>query len=79
MNNRIQQIANEAKIGGADFDNGAKFYVGNEETFTKFAEMLVQECVQTLVNHGYTDAADCLEKEQMTQMLNWQKYQFPEI
>jgi hypothetical protein len=38
--------------------------------------LVIDECKQTLVNHGYTDAAQCLEKEYAE---DWQMYNFPEI
>ena len=42
---------------------------GNRFTYTQdfepsvFASLIIESCTQTLVNHGYTDAADCLEIE----------------
>jgi hypothetical protein len=38
--------------------------------------LIIEKCVQTLVNHGYTDAAKCLEIEYRE---DWQKLEFPEI
>ena len=55
---------------------------GNRFTYTqdfdpdRFARLLFEDCNQTLVNHGYTDAAQCLEKEFAE---DWQLYNFPEI
>ena len=55
---------------------------GNRFTYTQdfdpdtFASLIIQNCIQTLVNHGYTDAAQCLEKEFAE---DWQLYNFPEI
>jgi hypothetical protein len=40
---------------------------GNQFTYTqdfdpeKFAHNTIMECYQTLINHGYTDAAECLK------------------
>ena len=42
----------------------------------KFANLIIESCTQTLVNHGYTDAAQCLEKEYAE---DWQTFNFPEI
>jgi hypothetical protein len=42
---------------------------GNISTYTydfdpeKFAQSIIMECYQTLINHGYTDAANVLEVE----------------
>jgi hypothetical protein len=55
---------------------------GNSFTYTqdfdpdKFARLLIQDCTQTLVNHGYTDAATVLETEYAE---DWQVFKFPEI
>lgn len=60
MNPRIREIAQEAKIGGADFDNGVKYYVATEETFNKFVQLLIEEQRQILINNGFDDAAGYL-------------------
>ena len=55
---------------------------GNRFTYTqdfdpdKFASLIIESCTQTLVNHGYTDAATVLETEYAE---DWQTYEFPEI
>jgi hypothetical protein len=55
---------------------------GNRFTYTqdfdpdKFSSLIIQDCTQTLVNHGYTDAATVLETEYAE---DWQTYEFPEI
>jgi hypothetical protein len=55
---------------------------GNRFTYTqdfdpdKFASLIVESCTQTLVNHGYTDAATVLETEYAE---DWQTYEFPKI
>ena len=55
---------------------------GNRFTYTqdfdpdKFASLIIESCTQTLVNHGYTDAATVLETEYAE---DWQKLKFPEI
>jgi glutamate/tyrosine decarboxylase-like PLP-dependent enzyme len=55
---------------------------GNRFTYTqdfdpdKFASLIIESCTQTLINHGYTDAATVLETEYAE---DWQTYEFPEI
>jgi len=56
MNKRIKELAVEAKLGGANFGKGftdtdgathnvKTYYVGTEETFSRFAELIVKECL----------------------------------
>jgi hypothetical protein len=45
----------------------------------KFAELIIRDCIQTLVNHGYTDAASALSEAHFGPDTEWQKYQFPDI
>jgi len=66
MNHRCRQLAMQADLY-VDF-NGEPWpkWLGAEScdaAYNKFAELLIEDCVQTLVNHGYTDAAQCLESE----------------
>jgi hypothetical protein len=55
---------------------------GNISTYTydfdpgQFAQSIIMECYQTLINHGYTDAAHVLETEFAE---DWQVFEFPEI
>ena len=55
---------------------------GNRFTYTQdfdpdtFASLIIEKCIQTLVNHGYTDAATVLETEYAE---DWQTCEFPEI
>lgn len=64
MNDNLKKIAAEAKLGGADFGNGVKYFVGTEETFAKFALLIVQECatVVSKVPPGYRDYRDQIEE-----------------
>jgi hypothetical protein len=41
--------------------------------------LVIQECVQTLVNYGYTDAADALKEQYPELTPEWTKLEFPEI
>jgi hypothetical protein len=51
MNDRIKQLAQQARLGGANFDPET-YYVGTEETFCKFAELIVQECADLAYSHS---------------------------
>jgi hypothetical protein len=44
MNERIRQLARQAQVGSAEFGNGISYFVSTEETFNKFAELIVREC-----------------------------------
>jgi len=57
MNQHIAKIAEQAKRSvpeGLAVDKWIEKY--NEI----FADLMIRDCVQTLVNNGYTDAAQCL-------------------
>jgi hypothetical protein len=45
MNERIKQLAEQAQVGSAEFGNGISYFVSTEETFNKFAELIVRECI----------------------------------
>lgn len=45
MNPVIKELAAKASLGGAKFDD-VVYYVGTEETFSKFAEAVVRECLE---------------------------------
>ena len=76
MNKDIEKLFKEAK-GYVEVDSE-----GNRFTYTQdfdpdtFASLIIEQCVQTLVNHGYTDAATVLETEYAE---DWQVFKFPEI
>jgi len=36
----------------------------------RFAELVVKECMQTLIDNGYDDAYDCLNKEVLNEKHN---------
>lgn len=46
MKDKILQIAAQAKLGGAQFEEGIRYYVGTEETFCQFAELIIKECAK---------------------------------
>ena len=59
MNQQIQQLADEAeKYADANF-KGDPFW--SEAYESKFAELMVQDCIRTLRSNGYDDAAKCLQ------------------
>ena len=76
MNKDIEKLFKEAN-GYVEVDEE-----GNLSTYTYdfdpdvFASLIIEQCVQTLVNHGYTDAATVLSTEYAD---NWQQLEFPEI
>ena len=76
MNKDIEKLFKQAN-GYVEVDGE-----GNRSTYTydfdpdAFASLIVEKCIQTLVNHGYTDAATVLETEHKE---DWQVFKFPEI
>jgi hypothetical protein len=56
MNERIRQLAGQAQVGSAEFGNGISYFVSTEETFNKFAELIVKECADFADEHN--DAAE---------------------
>ena len=48
MNEHILKLTVQAKLGCADFKDGTKYFVGTEETFSAFAELIVRECIGAL-------------------------------
>jgi hypothetical protein len=56
MNEQIRLLAKEA---GYEID---MFGIGHWDMpeCKKFAELMIQDCIQTLRNNGYDDAAKCL-------------------
>jgi len=53
MNERIRELARKAQVGSAEFGNGINYFVSTEETFNKFAELIVRECAHVaLMSNG---------------------------
>lgn len=76
MNKDIEKFFKQAN-GYIETDaNGNSFTYTYDFDPDQFANLIIQNCIQTLVNHGYTDAATVLEKEYAE---DWELYQFPEI
>jgi hypothetical protein len=76
MNKDIEKLFKQAK-GYVEVDSE-----GNRFTYTQdfdpdtFASLIIENCIQTLVNHGYTDAATILETEYAE---DWHTFEFPKI
>ena len=76
MNNDVEKLFKQAK-GYVEVDGE-----GNRSTYTydfdpdQFVSLIIENCIQTLVNHGYTDAATLLKTENAE---DWKKYEFPNI
>ena len=51
MNERFKQLAVQSKLGSAEFGNGVQYYVATQETFEKFAELIVNECALVANEH----------------------------
>lgn len=49
MNERLKKLATESMI-----------QMVSEPRLEKFNEVIIQDCIQTLINNGYDDAAQCL-------------------
>jgi hypothetical protein len=79
MNKRHKQLAIEAGLYVDLKGEPWPKWLGAEDceiAYKKFAELIIQDCTQTLINHGYTDAATVLDTEYAE---DWQKFEFPEI
>jgi len=48
MNHKIKELAVQSKLGSAEFGNGVQYYVATQETFEKFAELIVRECISSV-------------------------------
>ncbi len=59
MNKRIRELAKQA-LKQPDTDNDGLTVFDNDE-LEKFAQLNISDCIQTLINNGYDDAAKCLQ------------------
>ena len=77
MNNRIEDLMYHSGLTASgcwdDLDNYA------QTAIEKLAELTVKDCIQVLINHGYTDAASALTEAHFGAEPDWQVYKFPEI
>jgi hypothetical protein len=61
MNERIRQLALQAKIGTADFDAGS-YYVATPDRMEKFAELIIAECTGICEDIGTEgDGQNCVD------------------
>jgi hypothetical protein len=74
MKEKIKEIALTAKLGSANFDGGINYYVGTDESFERFADLIIKDVIKQIqeanVNYccGTTydkGVADC-SKEKIT-------------
>jgi hypothetical protein len=79
MNQQLLELQSQCIVreqrGTTAFDS----YMVDRFDTEKFAKLVVQDCVQTLINYGYTDAAKTLSEAQLGPEPEWQTYQFPDI
>lgn len=77
MNNRIEDLMYQSGLTASgcwdDLDDYAHIAI------EKFGKLTVEDCIQILVNHGYTDAARVLTDAHFSPDPEWQVYKFPEI
>ena len=69
MNNRVLELARQV------WPDPITSHVNHE----KFAKLIVEDCIQVLVDYGYTDAASALTEAHFGPDTDWQVYKFPEI
>ena len=66
MNERIRQLAEQAKLKTELWNNPEPFVIYKEDVnypggLEKFAQLIVQDNIRTLRGNGYDDAAQCLQ------------------
>jgi len=74
MSHRIKSLANLASVYS---DTSGRWI--NVNGMEKLTELIISDCIQTLVDYGYTGAAACLTKVQFGPDHTWQPFEFPEI
>ena len=72
----IQKLKSQCIVREMRGTNAFDNYMVDRFDTEKFASLIIEYCTQTLVNHGYTDAAIVLETEHKE---DWQVFKFPEI
>jgi hypothetical protein len=53
MKERIKELARQAQVGSAEFGNGINYFVSTEETFNRFADLIVKECAEVAGCNGH--------------------------
>jgi hypothetical protein len=77
MNNRIEDVMYHSGLTASGCWDEMDDYA--HKAIEKFAKLTVEDCIQVLVDYGYTDAASALTEAHFGPDTNWQVYKFPEI
>jgi hypothetical protein len=77
MNNRIEDLMYHSGLTASGCWDEMDDYA--HKAIEKFAKLTVEDCIQVLVDYGYTDAASALTEAHFGPDTDWQKYNFPEI
>ena len=77
MNNRIEDLMYHSGLTASGCWDEMDDYA--HKAIEKFAKLTVEDCIQVLVDYGYTDAASALTEAHFGPDTNWQVYKFPEI
>ena len=77
MNNRIEDLMYQSGLTASGCWDDMDDYAHN--AIKKFAKLTVEDCIQVLVDYGYTDAASALTEAHFGPEPNWKKLEFPEI
>jgi hypothetical protein len=77
MNNRIEDVMYHSGLTASGCWDEMDDYA--HKAIEKFAKLTVEDCIQVLVDYGYTDAASVLTEAHFGPDTDWQVYKFPEI
>ena len=77
MNNRIEDLMYHSGLTASGCWDEMDDYA--HKAIEKFAKLTVEDCIQVLVDYGYTDAASALTEAHFGPDTDWQVYKFPEI
>jgi hypothetical protein len=77
MNNRIEDLMYQSGLTASGCWDEMDDYT--HKSIEKFGKLTVEDCIQVLINHGYTDAASALTEAHFGAEPEWQVYKFPEI
>jgi len=77
MNNRIEDLMYQSGLTASGCWDDMDDYA--HTAIEKFGKLTVEDCIQVLINHGYTDAALALTEAYFGAEPEWQVYKFPEI
>jgi hypothetical protein len=77
MNNRIEDVMYHSGLTATGCWDEMDDYA--HKAIEKFAKLTVEDCIQVLVDYGYTDAASALTEAHFGPDTDWQVYKFPEI